>query len=378
LRDSTRTGAELLQYARGWQRVEREPQMGIYKRGNVYWIDFYDPSRKRVQESSQSSNRRDAEDLLTLRKSEILRGVYKQPIKITLGEFGERYMEHAKANKRSWLRDEQILNHLSTFFGKEKPLTEITPMQIEGYKLQRRGKIADSTVNRELALLKRMFNLAITWDLFLGLNPVRKVKFFREFNIGLRVLSTEEEEKLLQHAIPYLQDLICFALNTGLRIGEIFSLRWSNVDLKRGILAVFASKTQMIREIPINSETRKVLEAWWLGKKNEGVFYNPQTGKPFVDLKTGFNLACEKSGISGVTWHTLRHTFASRLVNSGVDIVTVKELLGHSSISVTMRYAHTNIESKRAAVEKLDGFGDNLVTVRRAILSLKRAASYNA
>jgi integrase len=357
--------------------------MGIYKRGNVYWVDYYDPNRKRIQESSQSSNRRDAENLLALRKSDILRGIYKQAVKITFGEFGKRYMEHAKANKRSWLRDEQMLNHLSAFFGKERPLTEVTPVQIESYKIQRRSKVADSTVNRELALLKRMFNLAITWDLFLGLNPVRKVRFFREFNIGLRVLSPEEEKALLQNAIPYLQDLISFALNTGLRIGEIFSLRWSNVDLQKGILAVFASKTQTIRETPINSETRRVLEAWNLNKKNENVFYNPQTGKPFVDLKTGFAIACEKSGISGVTWHTLRHTFASRLVNSGVDIVTVKELLGHSSISVTMRYAHTNIESKRAAVEKLHGFGDNLVTVSsathqtRAVLSLNRSASYN-
>jgi len=357
--------------------------MGIYKRGNIYWIDFYDQNRKRIQESSQSPHRRDAESLYTLRKSEALRGIYKQPVKISLGEFGERYMEHAKANKRSWLRDEQMLNHLCAYFGKERTLAEVTPMEIEGYKLQRRGKVADSTVNRELALLKRMFNLAITWDLFLGLNPVRKVKFFREFNTGLRVLSPQEEEKLLQNAIPYLQDLIRFALNTGLRIGEIFSLRWSNVDLKKGILSVFASKTQTIREIPINSETRNVLEAWWLGKKNEGVFYNPQTGKPFVDLKTGFALACRKAGIVDVTWHTLRHTFASRLVNSGVDIVTVKELLGHSSISVTMRYAHTNIDSKRAAVEKLEGFGDNLVTVcpnvhqSRAVLSLNRTPSYN-
>jgi integrase len=168
-----------------------------------------------------------------------------------------------------------------------------------------------------------------------------------------------------------------------LRTGEIFSLRWSHVDLTRGILSVFASKTQTIREIPINAEAREVLEAWKLNKKNESVFYNPQTGKPFVDLKNGFALACETAGIADVTWHTLRHTFASRLVNSGVDIVTVKELLGHSSISVTMRYAHTNIESKRAAVAKLDGFGDNLVTVpskmhqTRAILSLNRSASYN-
>ena len=357
--------------------------MGIYKRGDVFWIDYYDQTRKRIQESSHSSSVRDAEKLLTLRKAEVLRGVYKQPVKITFGEFGKRYMEHAKTNKRSWLRDQQMLKHLDEYFGTERPLTGVSPVEIEGYKVYRRGNVCGATVNRELALLKRMFNLAIAWDLFLGANPVRKVKFFREFNTGLRVLSPEEEKSLLKYASPYLQDLIRFAVNTGLRIGEIFSLLWSNVDLKRGILIVFSSKTQKIREIPINAEARKVLEAWWLGKKNEIVFYNPETGKPFVDLKAGFALACEKAKIEGVTWHTLRHTFASRLVNRGVDIVTVKELLGHSSITVTMRYAHTNFESKRAAVEKLDGFGDNLVTVRpnmhqsRAVLSLNRRASYN-
>lgn len=355
--------------------------MGVYKRGNVYWIDYYDQNRNRVQESSQSTNQRDAEDLLTIRKSEILRGVYKRPVKITFGEFGERYMEHAKANKRSWLRDEQMLEHLSGFFGKERELTEVAPIDIEAYKVHRRTKVSGATVNRELALLKRMFNLAITWDLFLSTNPVRKVKFFREFNTGLRVLSSEEEKNLLLHASPYLQDLIRFALNTGLRVGEIFSLRWSNVDLKKGILTIFSPKTEKLREVPINAETRNVLEAWWLGKKAEFVFYNPETGKPFVDLKAGFAVACQKAGIEGVTWHTLRHTFASRLVNRSVDIVTVKELLGHSSITVTMRYAHTNFDSKRAAVAKLDGFGDSLVTVparlhkNGAVLSLNRTAS---
>lgn len=357
--------------------------MGVYKRGNVYWIDYYDQNRNRIQESSQSTGKRDAEELYTLRKSEILRGVYKKPVTISFGEFGERYMEFAKANKRSWLRDEQMLAHLYKAFGKERPLAEITPLAIEDYKTCRKTRVSGSTVNRELALLKHMFNLAITWDLFLAVNPVRKVKFFREFNMGLRVVSPEEERRLLQHASPFIQDLIRFALNTGLRTGELFSLHWLNVDFKNGILTVFAAKTQKTREIPLNAETRKVLDAWWLNKKNEFVFYNPETGKPFVDLKEGFALACRKAEISGVTWHTLRHTFASRLVNSGVDIVTVKELLGHSSISVTMRYAHTNFESKRSAVLKLDGFGDNLVTVKPrlhnsgAVLSLKRAASYN-
>ena len=113
-----------------------------------------------------------------------------------------------------------------------------------------------------------------------------------------------------------------------------------------------------------------------------GPEYAPVVFGPF-DLKAGFARGCRKAGISGVTWHTLRHTFASRLVNRGVDIVTVKELLGHSNLSVTMRYAHTNLDNKRAAVEKLDGFGDNLVTVSanvhqsRAALSPNRTLRYN-
>lgn len=100
-------------------------------------------------------------------------------------------------------------------------------------------------------------------------------------------------------------------------------------------------------------------------------------------LKAGFGLACRKAGIEGVTWHTLRHTFASRLLNRGADIVTVQQLLGHSTVIVTMRYTHTNLDSKRAAVAKLKSHGDNLVTVctktqqSRRKLSPNRVVSYN-
>src|SRR6266852_8686509 len=182
--------------------------MGVFKRGNKYWIDFYDSNRSRVQESSQSSNKRDAENLLALRKSAILRGIYKRPAKITLGELSARYIEYAKGNKRSWLRDQQMLKHLTNFFGSERQIGEIGAADIEGYKLHRRKEVSGSTVNRELALLKRMFNLAIDWELFRDLNPVRKVKFFKELNTGTRVLSPEEEESLLRNAAPYIQDLI--------------------------------------------------------------------------------------------------------------------------------------------------------------------------
>lgn len=135
------------------------------------------------------------------------------------------------------------------------------------------------------------------------------------------------------------------------------------MDWEQDVLNVFAAKTQKTRPVPLNGEARRVLEYWALGKRNEFVFYNPETGKPFVDLKAGFALACKKAGVEGVTWHTLRHTFASRLLNRGVDIVTVQQLLGHSTVTVTMRYTHTNLDSKRAAVAKLGASCDTLVTV---------------
>ncbi len=337
--------------------------MGIYRRGTVWWIDYYDQNRARVQESSYSSNRRHAQDLLSVRESEVLRGIFKRPVKISFGEFSQKYMEFAKANKRSWLRDEQMLKHLQAFFGTQLDLSGISVVDIEGYKLKRRAKVSGATVNRELALLKRMFNLAINWDFFFAVNPVRKVKFFKEFNTGARVVSPEEEERLIQNAAPFMQDLIRFGLNTGLRVGEIFSLRWSSVDMQKGILNILAQKTGKMRTVPLNTKARNVLDAWAMGRKNDCVFYNHDTGMPFVDLKAGFALACRKAGISDVSWHTLRHTFASRLIDRGVDIVTVQQLLGHSTVTVTMRYTHSNLDSKKAAVAKLVSFGDNLVTV---------------
>jgi integrase len=226
-------------------------------------------------------------------------------------------MEHAKANKRSWLRDEQLLKPLVGYFSADRQLTDMTPVDIEGYKLHRRKQVSGATVNRELAFLKRMFNLAIDWDFYLGANPGRKVKFFQEFNTGRRILTQSEEECLIRNATPYLQDIILFGLNTGLRIGGIFILLWSNVNWEKAILNVFAPKTGKIRVIPMNSETHMILETWVKGRRNEFVFYNYETGKPFVDLSAGLALACQKAIITGVTWHTLHHSFASRLSGSG-------------------------------------------------------------
>ncbi len=137
----------------------------------------------------------------------------------------------------------------------------------------------------------------------------------------------------------------------------------------------------------MKAKARRVLDYWALGRKSDFVFYNHVTGDPFVDLDAGLELACKKAGVEGITWHRLRHTFTTRLLEQGADLVTVQQLLGHSTVTVTMRYAHPNLASKRNATSKLDGFGDSLVTpftkVQQSkpkvspIAPLSAVASYN-
>src|SRR5262249_33793835 len=306
--------------------------MALYRRGRIWYADFY-VQGKRVQVSAGTGNRRQAEKFYALRLTEVEQGIYVKPAKVTLNQFGEQYLDFAKVNKRSWLRDEQILVHLSEFFSTSL-LKTIGPLQVEQYKKARMAEVAPATVNRELALLKHMFNLAETWGLFHGTNPMRRVKFLHEDNDVLRILSREEEERLLAHCSPYLQDLIVFAINTGLRAGDILNLTWEEVDLEGNVIIPKVRKNRKQLEVPLNDEAERVVRAWHGIKKCRYVFYNPETGDRFKDLWLGLKKACRKAGLEAVNWHTFRHTFATRVNKNGADIVTLKELLGHSDVKV--------------------------------------------
>ncbi len=333
--------------------------MALYQRGRTWYLDFY-ANGDRVQESTRTKNKREAEKFHALRISEVERGIYARPIKIGFPEFGKRYMDHAKSHKRSWLRDEQMLKRLETFFG-EALLSDITPVRVEAYQQARVQDVCPATVNRETALLKHMFNLAERWELRQGPNPVRFVKFLPEDNLKFQTLSEKEEKGLLAHCPPYLQDMIVFAINTGLRCGDIFDLKWEEVDLEERRLNIIMMKSRKPLRVPLNDTAFGILEAWHGMRKGPYVFYNHMTGDRFRDLKAGLKLACTQAGLKGVTWHVFRHTFASRLIRNGTDIVTVKELLGHSTIVVTMRYAHTNDEAKLKAVRAI--CSDKVVTM---------------
>jgi integrase len=332
----------------------------LYRRGRIWWVTYY-ASGTRVQETTRATNKREAEKFLALRVSEVERNVYVKPVHATLGELWERYLANAKLRKRSWKRDVQMYGHLERFFGSVK-LASIGPLGVEKYQQSRIREVAPATVNRETGLLKHMFSMAERWQMHSGSNPVKLVKFLPEDNLQFQTVSEEDEQKLLAAAPPYLRELILFLLNSGLRCGDLFKLTWQEVDLEQRRIKFIMEKTRRGLEVPLNDTAYEILVARRAVRHGEYVFYNVATGDRFKDVKLGLKSTLKRAGLSGITFHTFRHTFASRLTRSGVDLVTVKEIMGHSTINTTMRYAHSNYETKARAVAML-GRGDKVVTV---------------
>jgi len=159
-----------------------------------------------------------------------------------------------------------------------------------------------ATVNRELEVLRHLFYLAARWKKFFGTNPVSEAGLIPVHSFKERILTSEEERALLASSAPHLKPVIVTALNTGMRKGEILSLRWEDVDLQSNVITVRQenSKSKKTRKVPINSTLRRVLlhqrlETGW----SEYVFLNPQ-GKPYVrheSLKRSFEGACRRAGI---------------------------------------------------------------------------------
>jgi integrase len=254
-----------------------------------------------------------------------------------------------------------MVKNLKRFFGNPK-LTEITPKSIVAFKNKRYADgVTPATINRELAMLKKAFNLACReWE-WAKDNPVCRVSMEREHNTRDRWLSDEEEQRLLSAAAPYVRDLVLFAINTGMRRGEILSLTWAGVDLTRRTVTVFKSKNGERRTIPANQavmdlllEKRQLKES--VKRPVADVVFASETGTPIdgSNLRRGFLIALKAARIADLHFHDLRHTFATRLVQAGVDLYKVQRLLGHKSPSMTQRYAHHYPESLRDGVEILD------------------------
>ncbi|MCX8027680.1 MAG: site-specific integrase [Thermodesulfovibrionales bacterium] len=161
--------------------------------------------------------------------------------------------------------------------------------------------------------------------------------------------------------------MVIMALHTGMRKGEILNLKWDNVDLKHGFILIEMSKNGERREIPINNTLRETLISLVRRLDVPYVFYNKNTGKPYQsDLKRSFNSALKRAGIKDFRFHDLRHAFTSHLVMAGVDITTVSKLLGHKSLTMTLRYSHLSKSHTMQAVNVLDDLMSNQQSQRKS------------
>jgi integrase len=232
--------------------------------------------------------------------------------------------------------------------GKEREVKPgYKPIPVKGNK--------PATVNRFMATISHMFTKAVEWDMVEEevLKRIRKVKQLPENNKRLRYLSKEECAEMINKCDNHVKPIVITALNTGMRKGEILSLKWEHVDLKHSFVLLDRTKNGE-RRVPINDTLRGTLQGLTRRLDSPYVFYEPSTGKPYGDVKRSFKTALKNARIGDFKFHDLRHTFASHPVMAGVDLATVKELLGHKDIKMTLRYAHLAPAHKLKAVEILD------------------------
>lgn len=183
---------------------------------------------------------------------------------------------------------------------------------------------------------------------------MHKVKSLQENNRRDRYLTKEECQLLSNSCVDHLKPIVITALNTGMRKEEILSLKWENIDMNRGSILLDRTKNGEHRSVSMNTTVKHTLGGIIRRIDVPYVFYDPKTGRRYQDVKTSFNAACRRVGIKNFHFHDMRHTFASHLVMAGVDLTTVKELLGHKDYKMTLRYAHLAEPHKAKAVDILD------------------------
>ncbi len=334
--------------------VERIPDSGIW------WIRWTDHVGKRHLE--KVGRRGDALALIAKRRHEtILRKKIPEYLNgrvATFGDLSRDALTHSRETngQRSTAELQLKLGIIGERFN-TLSADEITKSDIQQWLLEQSEERdwSPATRNRYHAAFSLVFRVAVE-NGKLNHNPAARLKRKPEHNDRIRFLSGDEEERLLaalRESWPKYLPAFLISIHTGMRAGEQFGLRWSDVSLDRKLITLHRTKSGKTRHIPLNTVA---LVAFSDLRCEQGthkeIFLNTE-GNPLRGPRDWFEPALLKAKIADYTWHCNRHTFASRLVMAGVDIRTVAQLLGHSTIQMTMRYAHLAPEHSQAAVERL-------------------------
>jgi len=337
--------------------------MALSKRGRSWQIDYVWNGR-RIRESV-GPDKEEARILLAERLRDVRQG--RDPslrrIKPKLFEDAvKEFLAEHPTRLRSRHAYEVKVRALKPHFTGQT-LAAIGPREIAKFIAGRLAKgakrekgVSRATTNRDRAILSKLFNWAIASGFYGAENPVRKVKPFQESAGRTRFLTADEAGELVAKSSDHLRPVLITALHTGGRLGEILTLRWEDVDLERGVLYFDQTNTKSgkQREVPIDQVLAEVLKErrkkiFLGGDAREFVF--TRLGKRLQNVRTGFEKARKRAGLGeDVTFHTLRHTFASWFVVNGGDVFRLQEYLGHSTMALTKRYAHLSEKFRREGV----------------------------
>lgn len=353
----------------------------IRKRGEYWHTDFTIWRHGENERVRQGLNTKDR--TLALHRAEDLKRKLEAEVRSASpkwSEFCARYVAYAWSEKpKSAQRESQRLKRIRDFLEQYdiNLLADITPYHIDRLKahLQESG-LSPITVRHYLQLLRGMFYKAIAWGIYTGHNPLRKVRFPKARPKRKVLALTPDEEELVVREAKRLSatrpednraaggrfapgnsinsavqrewhKLVVLTLNTGLRKTEVLNLKWSDV---RDDVLYITGKGEKDRKVPLNDAALRVLES--CQRLNSYVFNVPNRRQPDL-LRRTIERMREATGIHYLSFHTLRHTFATRLLERGVDIATVARLLGHTQYTTTLIYSHSNPEKMREAVGAL-------------------------
>src|SRR6266480_1934991 len=326
----------------------------IYRRGNSWCVGFTVNGR-RVRETV-GPNKKIAQKVLSLRMTQVLENRYfplnRQLGRMPFKDFAQMYLEREGPLLKSIRTERNRVLAWAREFG-TRPLGQITRAEMETWRRKKMTTCRPATINRDLSRLRRMFSLAVEWEL-LEESPMAGIRFLRENNARTRYLSLEESNRLIASCIaPHIRALVTIALHSGMRSGEILNLRWHDLDFAAGFILVRDSKNGESRQVPTDATLSALFRAYPHRPSTDLVF-SSSSGGHIVDVRTGFLNSGKRAGITDLHFHDLRHTFASQFVMAGGDFYILKEILGHKSITMTQRYAHLSPTYKIKAIDRMN------------------------
>ena len=340
-------------------RSAAKKHRGVYEYppgSDVWWVQYFVDGRRRRE---KVGGKQAAINRYQQRKTEAREGRLPTPQhEVAFESFVTEYLEGERLRLRAFAEYQRHGRVWIDRFG-HRPLRCILPLDVQAWATRRRAEVEPATVNRELSFLRRVFSVAVANGL-VERNPVKAVKFFHEPSGRVRFLTEDEEPRLREEVNSSQWQVVEVAFNTGLRQSEQFGLRWEHVNLANRVLTIPRSKHGGARHVPLNDTAMAILRSLPSRFHSRWVFPS-RAGKTPLNAtnfrQRVFNPAVLQAGIENFRWHDLRHTFASRLAMKGVDLNSIRELMGHKTLGMTLRYAHLSPTHLHQAVKQLDAGG---------------------